>query len=98
VACGDAPLAPEGRSLLALAPHALVLSAVKPAEAGSGLVVRVLNPTDTACEAVLQLGFPFAAAEAVRLDEAPAAHPVTRSGDTLRFPVPPHALRSVRIA
>ncbi len=98
VPCGDAPLVAPGVALLALAPHALVLSAVKPAEAGSGLVVRVLNPTDAACEAVLRLGFPFAAAEAVRLDEAPAADPVTRGGDTLRFAVPPHALRSVRIA
>ena len=84
-------------ALLALEPHALVLSALKPAEDGDGLVVRVLNPTDAACEAVLRLGFSFTTAEPVRLDEAHAADPVTRSGDTLRFAVPPHALRSVRI-
>jgi hypothetical protein len=97
VPCGEAPLAPPGRALLALAPHALVLSALKPAEHAAGLVIRVLNPTGGALEAELRLGFPFAAAEPVRLDEAPVAEPLVRSGDVLRFPVPPHALRSVRV-
>ena len=98
VPCGESPLVAPGSALLALAPHALVLSAVKPAEAGPGLVVRVLNPTDAPLEALLRLGFPFASAEAVRLDEAATADPLTRNGDTLRFAVPPRALRSVRIA
>jgi hypothetical protein len=97
VPAGDAPLAPEGRALLALEPRALVLSAVKPAEQEEGLVVRVLNPTDAAHEATLRLGFPFARVEAVRLDEAPTGDAVTRAGETLRFTVPPHALRSVRV-
>jgi hypothetical protein len=69
----------------------------KPAEDGAGLVVRVLNPTDAACEAALRLGFPFASAEPVRLDETPAGGDVAREADTLRFAVPAHALRSVRI-
>jgi mannosylglycerate hydrolase len=98
VPAGETPLAPEGCALLALEPRALLLSAVKPAEQGAGLVVRVLNPTDQAREAALRLGFPFASAEAVRLDETPSGAPVARDGDTLRFAVPPHALRSVRIA
>jgi alpha-mannosidase len=98
VPCGAAPLVPDGRALLELAPRALVLSALKPAESGEGLVVRVLNPTDSALDATLALGFRFARAEAVRLDESPAGEPVTRAGDTLRFAVPAHALRSVRIA
>ena len=41
--------------------------------------------------------FAFARAEPVRLDESPTGDPVTRAGDTLRFAVPAHALRSVRI-
>jgi alpha-mannosidase len=97
VPCGELPLVEAGRALLSLAPRALVLSALKPAEDGGGLVVRVLNPTDVACEAELRLGFPFARAEAVRLDETPSEGPVTRRAETLRFPVPAHALRSVRI-
>jgi hypothetical protein len=98
VPCGAAPLVEAGRALISLAPRSLLLSALKPAEEGAGLVVRVLNPTDAACDAELRLGVPFEHAEAVRLDEAPGTGPVTRNGDTLRFAVPPHALRSVRIS
>jgi mannosylglycerate hydrolase len=97
VPAGEAPLVEPGRALLELEPRALVLSAVKPAAAGAGHVVRVLNPTDAPLEAALRLGFEFASAASVRLDETPAADPVTRRGDTLRFAVPPHALRSVRV-
>jgi len=86
-----------GLALLSLEPRALLLSAVKPAEEGPGLVVRVSNPTGAACEAELRLGFPFERAEAVRLDETPCSDLVTQQGDTLRFAVPAHALRSVQI-
>ena len=43
VACGADPLAPVGEPLLELDPPALVLSALKPAENGDGMVIRVLN-------------------------------------------------------
>ena len=92
---GPAPLLAAGRSLLELVPRQLLLSALKPAEDGDGVVVRVLNPSAVLQHAQLRIGVPFTAAAAVRLDEQPAAHALTRSGDTLRFDVPPHALRSV---
>jgi hypothetical protein len=38
---------------------------------------------------------PITSATAVRLDEEPAEHAVNIEGNTLRFTVPPHALRSV---
>ncbi|MEN8159167.1 MAG: glycosyl hydrolase-related protein, partial [Myxococcota bacterium] len=97
VPCGAEPLVSPDRPSLSLEPGPLVLSAVKPAEHGDGLVVRVLNPTDEAAEARLGMGFPFERAEPVRLDEAVLEEPLVRDGDVLRFPVPPHALRSVRI-
>jgi hypothetical protein len=97
VPCGEAPLVEQGQSLLELAPRELLLSSAKPAQDGPGLVVRVLNPTEAKLEATLRLGFPFTRAEAVRLDETPTAERVTHDGDTLRFAVPAHALRSVRI-
>ncbi len=97
VPCGADPLVPEGHALALLEPRALVLSALKPAEDAAGLVVRVLNPTDEACKATLRLCFPFARAEGVRLDETPSGEPLTREGDSVRFVVPPHALRGVRI-
>jgi 2-O-(6-phospho-alpha-D-mannosyl)-D-glycerate hydrolase len=95
VPAGAVPLAEPGRALLALEPCALLLSAVKPAERGAGLVVRVLNPTAAAQTATLRLGFPFARAESVRLDETASGDPLAREGDLLRFALPPHALRSV---
>jgi len=103
VTAGPAPRAQAGRALLALEPRELLLSALKPAEPdaaapGDGaLVVRVLNPTDRALEATLRPGFAFARAAPVRLDETPVDLPLVRDGDVLRFSVPPHALRSLRI-
>jgi alpha-mannosidase len=97
VPCGAEPLVPPERALLALEPGALVLSALKPAEEGAGLVVRVSNPTHEPADAHLSVGFSFEAADLVRLDEAPIDEPLARGGDALRFRVPPHAVRSVRI-
>jgi mannosylglycerate hydrolase len=97
VACGPTPLLAEGQPALALDPPALLLTALKPAEEGPGLVLRVLNPTDEPLEAWVTLGFAFEQAQPVRLDETVTREPLTRDGQTLCFPVPAHALRSVRI-
>lgn len=94
---GAAPLYPDGQPLVAIAPRELVLSALKPAEHTPGLVLRVLNPTDDAREAVVELGFDASAASVVRLDESPTDGGCTLDGRTLRFGVPPRALRSVLI-
>ena len=67
------------------------------AENGDGAVLRVLNPTAVAHEAVLTVGFPFERAEALRLDDELSDVRIERSGATLRFPVPPRALRTLRI-
>jgi alpha-mannosidase/mannosylglycerate hydrolase len=94
---GPEPGLADGRSLLALEPASLVLSAVKPADDGAGVVVRVLNPTDAPAVAWLRAGFPVDAARAVRLDEAPIEEiPVVEQG-TIRFDVPAQAVRSVRL-
>lgn len=108
----DEPLVAAGTSLLSIEPRSLLLSALKPAEDDRGLVLRVLNPTDDDREAVVRLGFDVAEAAAVRLDETAAAeadrramHGVQRSAETevdlngraLRFSVPAHSLRSIRI-
>jgi alpha-mannosidase len=94
---GEAPVAPPGAPLLSLEPRALLLSSLKPADDGAGFVVRVLNPTDAAHTASLRLGAPFTHAGPACLDETPAGFAVRRDGGTLRFEVPPHALRSVRV-
>ncbi len=95
VSAGDAPLLAPGHALLSLEPAGLLLSALKPADDGDGSVLRVLNPTDRALEAVVRLGLPVAGAEAVQLDETPCPGDVSLRGDVLGFAVPPRALRSV---
>ncbi|MEW6267957.1 MAG: glycosyl hydrolase-related protein, partial [Thermodesulfobacteriota bacterium] len=95
VAAGDAPLARDGAGLLELQPAGLVLTALKPAARGAGIVLRLSNPGDTQLDARVRLGFPVARAVPVRLDETPCAQPVELAGGELRLPVPPHALRSV---
>ena len=73
------------------------VSACKPADDGDGIVVRVMNATDASEDAVLRLGFAFDEAIAIRLDETPTGEPIARDETTVRFPVPAHALRSVRV-
>lgn len=97
VLCGDEPLVAESEPLLEVEPSTLLLSAFKPAESGDGVVVRILNPTATAQEARVTFGFPFEKSKTLRLDEAPDAFPLRRRGQTLCFPVPPHALRTVGV-
>jgi len=97
VACGEKPLAAEGEPLVEVEPKALLVSALKPAEKGDGLVLRLSNPTAVPQEARVTLGFPFERADPVRLDEEPDEQTVVREGASLRFSVPSHALRSVRI-
>ena len=72
-----------------------MLSALKPASVGEGLIARVLNPTDEPVDARLRLGFEPAAVSAVRLDETQCADPVEHSGRVITFAVPPHALRTL---
>ncbi len=97
VTVGGAPLAPEGAAQLALEPRALVLSALKPAESGDGLIVRVLNPTDAPLRARLRTHFALESAQAVRLDENAEELALERAANEVAFDVPPHALRTVRL-
>jgi hypothetical protein len=61
------------------------------------MVLRILNPTDDAVVASVDLGLPVASAESVRLDESPDGRPLTSVGSHLDLPVGPHQLRSVRV-
>jgi hypothetical protein len=92
---GPEPLLADGRPLLALAPSTLVLSATKPAEEGSGIVVRVMNPSDAPVRATLTCGLPITSARAIRLDETPIAEPVTLDRGAATWVVPPRGVRSI---
>ncbi|NCY16994.1 MAG: hypothetical protein EBX39_09530 [Actinobacteria bacterium] len=91
------PLLAPDTSLLDVAPASIALSALKPAEDGDGMVLRVLNPDDGTVEA--SVGFAVAIGEVspVRLDETPSEEPFEFEGTRLRFPIGPHRLRSFRI-
>jgi len=95
VAAGDAPLAPAGRPLLEVEPHALVVSALKPAEDDHGIVLRLLNPTDTPLTANVRIGFAAREAVPVRLDETAVGPSFAVSDGVVAFEVPAHALRSL---
>jgi len=97
VAAGPAPLAQPGVSLLSVEPRTLVVSALKPAEDGEGMILRVLNPTDSGETARVRFGVPVVAVEPVRLDETPTSGGVQRDGDVAAVEVPGHALRTLRV-
>jgi mannosylglycerate hydrolase len=98
VICGDDPLVEERVPILTVEPSTLILSAFKPAEKGSGIVVRISNPTETAEQARITLHVPFERSESLRLDEAPETFPIRQEGRMLSFSVPPHALRTIGLA
>ncbi len=100
VPAGPEPLAPAGEALLELAPSALLVSALKPAEDGEGWILRVLNPTDAPEDLELCLGRALRgavdAAQPVRLDETPSGPALPLRGGTLSTPVAPRALVTLR--
>jgi hypothetical protein len=97
VPAGSAPLFAEGRSLVRVDPASVVLSALKPAEDGDGVILRVLNPTDDEIEVSVTVDLPFGEAVSVRLDETPDGRLCERRGSRLVLPTGAHALRSVRL-
>lgn len=97
VPAGDVPLVPEGEGLLEIEGERVLLEAVKPAEEGRGMIVRLLNPTDQPESVKICARFPVARATPVRLDEEVCGPPASLERGTLETTVPPHALRSFRL-
>lgn len=101
VPAGDDVLLDPGRALVEVTPAAVVLSALKPADDGDGMILRLANPGPGSVDASVRLGFGVAAAESVRLDETPDGGAVElvpgAGGGVLRVAVGPHGLRTVRV-
>jgi alpha-mannosidase/mannosylglycerate hydrolase len=96
VPAGESPVLEPGRSLFHVEAGPVVLSALKPADRGDGVVLRLLNPTDAVAEAVVRLGFPVHEGRLVRLDEEPDGDgALALDGGRLRVAVEPRRLRSV---
>ena len=96
---GKGQLAPEA-SLLSIAPSALVLSALRPAEDGQGIIVRLYNIASQPTWGELGLEQPCEAVEVVNLNEEPLGQAEVEDGRvrlslkpneiiTLRFPTNP---------
>ena len=97
VIAGDTPLLPPQTSLLSLERNGVLLSAVKPAEDGNGIIIRFANPTDEPRDAHLTFNVPFISAESVRLDESADGRAVARERNTLHCTLRARELRSLRI-
>ena len=97
VPLGAAPLLGMDHALLQIEPREILLSAVKPAAEGDGIIVRLLNPTDSVVKAGIHIGLPFSRVEAVRLDETPADGSVAVEKEHCSLTIAAHALRSLRI-
>ncbi|HEX5385791.1 MAG TPA: glycoside hydrolase family 38 C-terminal domain-containing protein [Gemmatimonadales bacterium] len=90
-------LAPSPESI-ALEGDGLVVSAVKPAEAGDGVVLRCVNLSARSVHGRWCFGTSRGRAWRVRADERePRPAPLTDSGCTLAFSAPPHAFVTHRV-
>jgi alpha-mannosidase/mannosylglycerate hydrolase len=98
VPAGAEPILSSDTPLVTLETAMLELVALKPAEDGDGMIVRVLNPTDAPiADTAIRFAVPIADVTSVRLDETPDGGAATLVEGTVRVDVRPHALRTLRI-
>ncbi|MGE5584842.1 MAG: alpha-mannosidase [Bacillota bacterium] len=76
---------PDEMGLLRLGGRGAVVSAVKKAEDGDALVVRVHNPKDQSLSTRLEVGVPLERAYLARFDETPIAPAAFEPGDSRRL-------------
>lgn len=82
---------------LAVSPADVVLSAVKTAEDGDGLIVRVFNSAPAAVTAVLRPGFPVAAAQRCSLEETDPQPLAVAAGGAVTVPLEAGQIATVRL-
>jgi len=87
---------PKRLSLFTVKPRHLVLSALKQAEDGKGLVARVYNPTEERVDGVFKCFKTIASAERVTLEETSPGK-LESSGDSVKFPVGPKKIVTLRL-
>jgi hypothetical protein len=99
---------PASWSFVHVAPDAVAISAIKRAESGEGLIVRLYNPGDQAQDTMLACGAPLMSVSEVRLDEEPLGDDalddalddghgeVTLSGNEARLTVEGGQIRTLR--
>lgn len=82
--------APLGKthSFLEVTPPDLCLSAVKPAERGRGVIVRIYNPTDDPVAGAVRVSRPIRRAWRTELDEEPVERIAAGAGGAVEIEVP----------
>jgi len=83
-------------SLLAVDNPDVHVSCVKHAEDGSGLIVRLFNPTDEEQSATIRLGRPVSDAVLCRTDEQ-ELQPIAACGNTVTFNLEPRKIGTLKI-
>jgi alpha-mannosidase len=100
------PVAAMRRSLLVvprpvrgpeLVGEGLVFSAMKPADAGRGIVLRCYNALPRAAAGEWRVPWRFDAAHLARLDETPLAPADVGPGGAVRFQAPPRAVVTILV-
>ena len=74
---------PASFTFFSVADEALTFSGIKPAENGTGMILRFYNPTERAVDCEVRSGFKVVTAEEVRLDES-RVRSLAVAGDGLR--------------
>ncbi len=96
--------APAAQSFLSIAGRNIVFSALKKAEAGDDLILRVYNPSAALSRAEIQLSFTPSAVHLAGLDEQarqpqdPQSAPALEAGGKLAVDVPPGKIITLRLA
>jgi alpha-mannosidase len=86
---------PRQKSLLRLDGDGVELSALKPAEDGDAIVVRVYNIGDQPGAGIIALSEPVSSVEAVNLNEEDAG-PVVVQGGAVRMDMAPNQISTFR--
>jgi 2-O-(6-phospho-alpha-D-mannosyl)-D-glycerate hydrolase len=87
---------PKKQSLFAVGPRNLVLSALKRAEDGKGLVARVYNPSEKCIEGMLKCFKTIASAERLTLEET-SPETLETSGESVKFAVGAKKIVTLRL-
>jgi len=84
--CGTQGARTPGLDAIELQGDGLVLSTLKPAESGEGIVLRCFNALESAVEGAILLGSPARSAARVRADEShPILLPLEKGGRRIPF-------------
>jgi alpha-mannosidase len=91
----DGPL-PSALSFVEASPAVVVVSAIKLAEEGNGLIVRLWNVAPTPVEARLQLNLPFRQVFLTDLNECPGQQLSPNVDNAVRLSLRPRQVQTVR--